>query len=99
MPFSWTININSHPVRFEPNPLQSVGTGDQVVWANNDNLAHWPGLLNDDGTTDKTFFMHNQIAANSTSPAFSPGVAATLNYVCSLHPDEKGSIQVIAIDT
>jgi plastocyanin len=104
MPFSWIININRNPgiaprVKFDPNPLQNVGTGDQIVWANNDSAAHWPGLVNDDGTIDKTFFMPNQIAPNSTSQAFSPGVAATLNYVCSIHPDEKGSITVIAINT
>ncbi len=102
MPFSWIININPNPatprVKFDPNPLQNAGTGDQIVWANNDSQAHWPGLVNpDDGTINTTFFMPNQIAPNSTSAAFSPGVSGTLNYVCSIHPDEKGAIQVITV--
>jgi plastocyanin len=96
MPFTWTININKGPtgVVFSPNPLTKVATGDQIIWANNDTIPHWPGLVNEDGSIDKAFFMPNQIAANSTSPAFSPGVAAPLNYACSLHPTERGSIQV-----
>jgi len=102
MPFNWIININPNvagvpKVRFNPNPLKDVGTGDEIVWANNDGHAHWPGLQEADGTINTSFFMPNQIAPNSTSAAFSPGVSGTLNYVCSLHPDEKGTIQVIAV--
>jgi plastocyanin len=96
MPFTWTININKGQagVTFSPNPLTNVAQGDQIIWANNDTNPHWPGLVNEDGSIDKTFFMPNQIAANSTSPTFSPGVTATLNYACSLHLTERGSIQV-----
>ena len=64
-------------------------TGDQIFWTNNDDEAHWPGLPDDD-----TFFMPNQIAPGSTSSIFAPGLAETLNYVCSLHPDETGTIEV-----
>ena len=98
MPFTWTINITKGPkgkgAVFNPNPLTQVAPGDQIIWANNDTVAHWPGLVNEDGSIDKTFFMPNQIAPNSTSPTFSPGVAATLNYADSLNPSERGSIQV-----
>ena len=96
MPFTWTININKGPAGtiFSPNPLTNVAPGDQIIWANNDAVPHWPGLVNEDGSIDKTFFMPNQIAAGSTSPTFSPGVAAPLPYACSLHSTEKGSIQV-----
>jgi len=97
MPFTWTISINKgpgHGVVFSPNPLPNVAPGDQIIWANNDTIPHWPGLVNEDGTIDKTFFMPNPIAKDSTSPTFSPGVATTLNYACSLHAGENGSIQV-----
>lgn len=98
MPFTWTININKGPggkgAVFNPNPLTQVAPGDQIIWANNDTVPHWPGLVNENESIDKTFFMPNQIAPNSTSPIFSPGVAATLNYADSLNPTEKGSIQV-----
>jgi plastocyanin len=101
MPFSWIININPNAgkpaVKFTPSPLLNVAPGDEVVWANNDANAHWPGLKNSDGTIDATFFMPNQIAGQSTSPGFSPGVDGTLTYACSLHPDETGTIEVIAI--
>ena len=70
-------------VSFEPSPLD-VEVGDQIFWTNNDSQSHWPGLLKD-GSIDETFFMLNQIAGASSSPIFSPGVAGTLQYVCSLH--------------
>lgn len=99
MPFNWTININRKSpqpplVEFDPNPLQQAAAGDQIFWANNDTVAHWPGLQNPDGSINKTYFIPNQIAPDSTSDAFSPGADGTLNYVCSIHPDEKGTIEV-----
>jgi plastocyanin len=101
MPFSWNININPRQgtpaASFNPNPLLNVGTGDEIVWANNDDKPHWPGLKNSDGTINPTFFMPNQIALQSTSPAFSPSVSGVLNYVCSIHPDESGTIQVVDV--
>ena len=103
MPFSWIININLNPaepprVVFDPNPLgsseQQVEPGDQIVWANNDTEAHWPGLQNPNGTINKSYFMPNQIAPSSTSQAFSPASSGTLSYVCSLHPNETGTITI-----
>lgn len=99
MPFQWLININKKPVpppgiQFEPNPLSNVALDDQIVWANNDSVAHWPGLLNSDGTINKTFFMANQIAPQSSSDTFVVGASGTLKYVCSLHPGETGTIQI-----
>jgi plastocyanin len=99
MPFTWSISINSNTspppeAQFNPDPLLQVEPGDQIFWANNDNAAHWPGLLNSDGSINATFFMPNKIAAHSTSEPFSPSVGGTLKYVCSLHPDEQGTIQV-----
>ena len=100
MPFNWIINVNNPKkpqpgqAQFDPNPLTQVAPGDQIVWANNDDCAHWPGLLNANGTINETFFMPNQIAPNSTSAAFSPAADATLKYVCSIHPKEEGTIQV-----
>lgn len=100
MPFNWTININSPQkpqqalAQFDPNPLSQVAPGDQIFWTNNDGDAHWPGLLNSNGTINETFFMPNQIAPNSTSDAFALSADGALQYACSIHPDEKGTIQV-----
>jgi plastocyanin len=81
-------------VTFSPNPQPSVAR-DQIFWTNNDNTPHWPGLLNGDGTINTTFFMPNQIAGNGdTSPIFTPSTPITYQYVCSLHPNEKGTIIV-----
>src|SRR5215472_13849797 len=81
-------------VTFSPNPRDAVAR-DQISWVNNDDTAHWPGLLNSDGTINTTFFMPNQIAGNGdTSPIFTPSVPFTYTYVCSLHHNEKGTIVV-----
>jgi plastocyanin len=81
-------------VTFSPNPLAVVAL-DQIFWTNDDNTPHWPGLLNSDGTINTTFFMPNQIAGNGdASPVFSPSTPITYQYVCSLHPTEKGTIVV-----
>ncbi len=71
-------------VSSDPSPLD-VRVGDQVFWTNNDSEPHWPGLSNQGTLIDKTFFMPNQIAADSSSDTFAPGVAETLEYVCSIH--------------
>ena len=79
---------------FDPDELAAQAR-DQIFWTNRDKVAHWPGLLNADGTIDKTFFMPNQIAPQGdTSPIFSPSKPATFKYACSLHPDEQGVITV-----
>lgn len=80
------VNVDPSPpkVSFDPSPLNVV-VGDQIFWTNNDSQPHWPGLENEDGSIDTTFFMPYQIAGGDTSPTFSPGVAGALKYVCSLH--------------
>lgn len=101
MPMQRKISINENPygdsprVVFDPDPLEAKKQ-DQIFWTNYDTeQAHWPGRLLDDGTIDETYFMPNQIAPNGdSSSSFSPSTARTLNYACSLHPDERGSIVV-----
>ena len=93
-----TINPNtrgpSPRVTFDPNPL-IASPGDQIFWTNNDVEPHWPGLVNPEGTIDRAAFMSTQIAGNGdVSSTFSTIVPATLNYACSIHPDERGVITV-----
>lgn len=93
------INIDPNPgppprVKFNPDPCPA-NPRDQIFWTNNDSQAHWPGRLNSDGSINKTFFMPNQIAPNGdVSQNFAAIKAETFNYACSLHPDEKGKIEV-----
>ena len=95
MPFQWLININKNTTNpppnatFNPNPLPNVLPGDNIVWANNDSVPHWPGVAG-----NPAFFMPNQIAPNSSSSAFSPTAPGNISYFCSLHPNETGTIQV-----
>jgi plastocyanin len=94
MPFTWRINIKPNPTPggpaiFEFDQPPQIQVGDQIVWSNDDTLAHFPTPV------DQTYaFMANQIAANSTSPAFAPSQQGTIRYHCSLHPSETGTIVV-----
>jgi plastocyanin len=90
------IRINRNPtITFNPDPL-AANTLDQIFWVNNDDTQpHWPGLVQSDGTINPAFFMPNQIApGGDASPIFSPSTAATLDYACSLHAGETGSITI-----
>lgn len=98
MPVQHEIRINRNPqgaprVKFDPDPLRG-SRQDQIFWINNDSDAHWPGLLTPDGSINVTFFMRNEIAPNGVSPVFSSTDAGTLNYACSLHRDETGTIKL-----
>jgi len=95
MPFTWRINIKANPkppgpavFAFDVNPPQ-IQIGDQIIWSNDDTVAHFPTPVG-----QSYQFMPTQIAPQSTSPAFAPGTPGTVNYVCALHPDEKASFAV-----
>ena len=85
---------SSSRAKFDPDPLQAK-VFDQIFWTNNDREAHWPALLKKNGDLNKTFFMSNQIAPNGdTSSVFAPNAKASYTYVCSFHPEERGTIEV-----
>jgi len=94
MPFTWRINITPNPQQYGPaiftfdEPPQ-IQVGDQIIWSNNDTVAHFPAPVG-----QSYVFMPNQIAPNSTSPGFAPGTPGTISYVCSLHAGETGTIVV-----
>lgn len=95
MPFTWRINITPNPqpdpdkpavFKFDQPP--QIQVGDQIIWSNNDSVAHYPHPNAD------FMFMPNQIAPNSPSPAFAPSQSGTTTYHCCLHPGETGTIEV-----
>ena len=77
----WEIKIKSIPGGFTYDPLNldGVEVGDEVFWRNDDNQAHWPGVVN-----YPYYFMPNQIAPGSTSNAWVPDASVvdqTISYV------------------
>ncbi|HZS29156.1 MAG TPA: hypothetical protein VFB76_18155 [Candidatus Angelobacter sp.] len=98
---AWTILIkkNSSPppapgVVFEFTQSPDVKVDDQIIWSNHDTQAHWPGLPG-----DSTFFFDQPIPGvdkfgPKSSSTFVPGKPGTINYICSIHPDETGVIEV-----
>ena len=96
MPFTWRITINKsgNGYTYDPNPLTQIEAGDEVIWTNNDDKPHWPGLSSN-GTINQTYFMPYQIAPHAPSTTFVPSAAGTLQYIDSLDPTgPSGSIEV-----
>jgi hypothetical protein len=84
-----------NPAVFDPNPLNAQPNYN-VFWSNSDPTnAHWPAP----SVAEKTAWFDYQIPPGAQSnqlalPPMSPPAAYTLNYVCALHPNEKGQIKV-----
>src|ERR1041385_287393 len=92
----YKITINAgNPATFSPNPITVQGD-DSVFWYNSDpTKAHWPAP----SAAQKTAWFPYQIPPDANSdevgiPAMDPPAPYTLNYVCALHPNETGQIQV-----
>ena len=71
-------------VKFEPEAL-TVNRGDTVVWVNKDPFPHT--------VTAKGSFDSHDIAAGK-SWKYTPSKAGEYAYVCTLHPNMKGTLTV-----
>jgi plastocyanin len=101
MPFTWQITITKRSdgtLEYDPNPLDSVSVGDEIIWTNDDDKPHWPAAEN-----DPAYYMANQIAPHSPSTTFVPSDPAsgtfpyTLAYSDALTPgDTGGTINVVS---
>lgn len=89
MPFTWQININKNSsgtgFHYDPNPLQDVASGDQIIWTNNTDHPHWPCIAG-----NQNAFMAQQIAPHSPSSTFIPGSAGPVSYIDFLNPTAPG---------
>ena len=84
-----------NPAVFDPNP-RTAQPNDSVFWFNSDPTnAHWPAP----SVSEKTAWFQYQIPPGASSdtvglPPYDPPKAYILNYVCALHPNETGQIDV-----
>ena len=80
------------PAVFDPNP-QKAHVNDSIYWSNGDTQPHWPTP----DAKEPNAWLDYQVAPDGESAQISldPPAPYTLNYVCSLHPEEKGQIKVI----
>ncbi|HEV3456672.1 MAG TPA: plastocyanin/azurin family copper-binding protein [Thermoanaerobaculia bacterium] len=95
------IDIKDQPgqtlASFHPPNLQAK-VGDLIFWVNDSNVAHWPAPSAK--PEDRTKWLAYQIPGRTADqePASSQSIsfdaAGKFDYVCSLHPEEKGSITV-----
>src|SRR5690349_19285313 len=92
----WKININKSGSSVTFEPLNAV-VGDQIFWVNNDGQKHWPAPIGKDGNPVEKGFLNFPVLPHASSQeSFSPNTAATYNYCCAIHPQEKGQIVVTA---
>ena len=89
--FKITIKAGT-PSVFNPNPL-TVNVNDSVFWSNADTVAHLPAP----SASNPTGWLDSKIPPGGVSSQISlnPPGPYTLNYVCALHPGEKGQIKVL----
>ena len=71
-------------VKFEPESL-TVARGDTVVWVNKDPFPHT--------ATAKGVFDSREIAAGK-SWKYTPRRVGAYSYICTLHPNMKGTLEV-----
>jgi len=98
---TWIIAIDRQPgqalASFKPQS-QTVAAGDIVYWRNNDEQAEHqvkPTVGANDAWWDFPIPQKLQAQPAPTSQqAVSFSAAATITYVCALHPNEKGTIIV-----
>jgi len=81
------------PAVFNPSPI-TVSVNDSVFWYNGDQVAHWPAP----SAAKPKAWLDYQIAPDGESNqiSFDPPAPYTLNYICVLHPTEKGQIKVVS---
>jgi plastocyanin len=88
-------------MRFSPVEIVAWA-GAQIHWYNTTAEAHEPGILKEDGRF--VAFLEEPVAAGAASAVFSPLaridekgnlIPFTIHYICGLHRNEQGSIQVI----
>ena len=93
--------LPSGKVRFGP-PEITAWAGDQIHWYNDTSDPHEPGVIRSDGRFIP--FLEEPVASKSSSAVFSPFaridstnrmIPFSIHYVCGLHRDEQGVIQVI----
>jgi plastocyanin len=77
-----TVTIDG--LKFEPATV-AVARGDTVVWLNKDPFPHT--------VTARGAFDSHEIAAGKAWK-YTPSKAGTFEYVCTLHPNMKGTLSV-----
>jgi plastocyanin len=74
---------------FNPNPA-TVGSGQLVVFKNNDSVTHH--IILDDGTMQTA-----DIAPGATSAAVAMGTSGSNSYHCSIHPGMVGGFNGVEV--
>jgi hypothetical protein len=102
MPFSWQISINKVKdggYVYAPVVMNPVAVSDEVIFTNNDDQPHWPGLVDITGTAANPtkYFMTHQIPPHTSSSTWIPGVNGTVTYADSLDPSESRPTGTIVV--
>ena len=82
-----TANVDIRNFSFTPASI-TVKKGSTVTWTNNDSSAHTVTEIDGQSGPD------SQRLAKGESYTFTYNTVGTFKYVCSLHPDMKGTVTV-----
>lgn len=86
-PASGAAAVSMKNIQFVPGDV-TVKAGQKITWSNEDSVAHTVTSA-DDGKT----FDSGTVDSGSTFE-FTPEKAGTIDYVCLIHPNQKGKITV-----
>jgi plastocyanin len=93
------ISINDQPgqdlAQFDP-PSLPANPGDLIFWSNNTSAKHWPAPKDQPANTWFEAEIPGKLPGQPApvSSEFSPDTVGKIVYVCALHPEEEGVIDV-----
>jgi plastocyanin len=81
-----TVGISMKNIAFSPDK-QTVKVGQKVVWTNQDDVQH-----DADAASGAEF--ETDLIGKGGTVEYTPDKAGTIEYVCSVHPNMKGTLTV-----
>jgi plastocyanin len=80
-----TVEIVMKDFKFEPSTAK-VKVGQEISWRNEDDAQH-------DAFSEESGLDTNEIGQGQTVE-YTPEKAGTINYICSIHPRMKGTLEI-----
>ena len=84
---SGAAQVSMEDIKFVPHDI-SVKVGQKIVWTNNDQAAH-----NVTATNGADF--ESETLSNGDTFEYTPTKAGVIEYVCTIHPGQDGTITAV----
>lgn len=80
------VSVGMKDIKFEPASI-TANVGQKIVWTNNEDVPH------NVTATEGAKFASDTMRKGDTFE-YTPTKAGTIKYVCTIHPNQRGEIQV-----